>query len=220
MISSCLLGPILLFGKKFDLVFVCQLSPPTVLFPGIIISKLKGVPLGMWILDLWPESLRALGITKNRYLLSGFQRIMNFAYSQSDVIFTQSESFKKQISFAYKSPLEIVHVPTWAEEQFKNPKLTPLPEMPFNDNEFKITFAGNIGRAQDMDCIIDASKILASDKKIKIYIVGDGRDLIRVRKHISDCKLDEIVKVMGRQPLSSMPSFFSASDALFGYIGR
>ncbi|MCX6327796.1 MAG: glycosyltransferase, partial [Bacteroidia bacterium] len=47
----------LLKNKSFDIVFVCQQSPVFVGLLGARISKKLKIPMVMWVLDLWPESI-------------------------------------------------------------------------------------------------------------------------------------------------------------------
>ena len=64
MIMSCLLGPFLCRGK-YHRIFVYQLSPVTAAFPAIILKWVKRAPLYLWVTDLWPETLQAVGGYQN-----------------------------------------------------------------------------------------------------------------------------------------------------------
>ena len=60
---ASVLGPWKLRDKKFDVVLTCQLSPVTVGIPGALLAWLKKAPMAMWVLDLWPDTLRAIGLS-------------------------------------------------------------------------------------------------------------------------------------------------------------
>ena len=61
LFSLSLLGPFKTRKKKFDCILVFAVSPISVAIPAILISKLRKVPVLLWVLDLWPETLMALG---------------------------------------------------------------------------------------------------------------------------------------------------------------
>ena len=69
-ISSCVLAPWLLRKKRIDMVFAYQLSPVTIGLPAILMGHIKRAPVVFWVLDLWPETLSALGVVKSGWMLS------------------------------------------------------------------------------------------------------------------------------------------------------
>lgn len=52
-------------GKAFDVVYCNQLSPVMMAHAAIAYKKKYNVPVVMYCLDLWPESLIAGGITRS-----------------------------------------------------------------------------------------------------------------------------------------------------------
>ena len=200
--------------QKFDVVFVCQLSPVTSAIPAIIFRKLYGTPVAMWVLDLWPDSLKAVGIVKSDKALSIINRLVRFIYKRCDLILGQSKSFVSEIRRNSPS-VRVDYFPSWAEDVFdqKNDFNTVTLS---DDNTFDILFAGNIGEAQDFPNLLKAVGILKErDVKVKIHVVGDGRYLETLKEQIAHFDLTEYVKLWGRFPLYDMPKFFSSADALF-----
>lgn len=213
MLSASTYGFWLLRNNRFDAVFVCQLSPATVAVPGLVLSKFYRVPLVMWVLDLWPDSLEAVGIIKNKRILNIISLGMRTIYNKCKIVFVQSQSFENRIKTVVSPNTQVLYVPTWAEDEFsvKNSRSNEFPNL---KNEFVVTFAGNIGKAQDLDCILNAAKILKTQPNIKFWIIGDGRDFSRVRNLVKKCNLTETVKLLGHHPLEKMPEFYEKSNAL------
>jgi colanic acid biosynthesis glycosyl transferase WcaI len=58
------LGAWRLRGQKFDATFAYLISPITAALPALFISKLKRAPAFIWVLDLWPETLSAVGVVR------------------------------------------------------------------------------------------------------------------------------------------------------------
>ena len=77
----CSIGLMRLVGKKYDIIFVNQLSPITVAIPAIFYKWLTGKPLVMWVHDLWPDSVIAAGALKEGFLYRCIGKIVTFIYA-------------------------------------------------------------------------------------------------------------------------------------------
>ena len=200
--------------QKFDVVFVCQLSPVTSAIPAILYRKIYGTPVVMWVLDLWPDSLKAVGVVKSDKLLSIINRLVQFIYNRCDLILGQSKSFVSEIT-NNSSDVKVDYFPSWAEDVFDKKLETKVVTLSY-DNTFDILFAGNVGEAQDFPNLLNAVSILKEEEvKVKIHIVGDGRYLEILKEQITQNDLSDYIKFWGRFPLADMPKFFAAADVLF-----
>lgn len=200
------------FTKRFDFVFVQQLSPVMMSIPAILYKKIRHVPLYTWVLDLWPESLQAAGGINNQFILNVFGSFSSLEYKNSDKILMSSKAFSRSI--LKKGPFQdkLLYFPNWAEDVFSsNSVYKDIPKLPMG---FKIMFAGNIGEAQDFDNIMAASLILQNETNIHFVIVGDGRKKEWVDGFVKEHQLQNTVHTLGRWPLESMPTFFSQADVM------
>jgi colanic acid biosynthesis glycosyl transferase WcaI len=207
-------GPWKLRGKKFDVVLTCQLSPVTVGLPGALMAWVKNAPMAMWVLDLWPDTLSAIGVVKSPSLLAYVGKLVGFIYRRCDLILAQSKSFIPKIKYLAGPHIPVVYFPSWAEEIFKNGVTTPAPEVPFKQGSFNVMFAGNVGEAQDFNCILAAAELLKNHTNIRWLIVGDGRMTSWVQDQIKLRGLDDSVLLLGRYPVERMPDFFAHADAM------
>lgn len=213
-LSASVLGPWKLKGKSFDVIFVCQLSPVTVGIPAAILRKLKSAPIVFWILDLWPESLRAVGVVRSPILLKAVGFLVSFIYMHCDLILAQSKSFIPEIRNYCSSNRWIEYFPSWSESVFDSATTIPAPEIPVALGVFSVMFAGNIGDAQDFPAILQAAEALRDDRRIRWLVVGDGRAAAWVRQEVEKRGLTDSVLMLGRYPLERMPSFYTHADAL------
>ena len=78
---------------SFDVVFVNQLSPIMMAEPAIAYKKRTGVPILMYCLDLWPESLCAGGVNKKSLIYKFFYTISKKIYTNMDRILISSSAF-------------------------------------------------------------------------------------------------------------------------------
>lgn len=213
-VNACVLGSWKLRGQKFDVVLTCQLSPVTVGLPGAFLAWVKHAPMAMWVLDLWPDTLKAIGVVKSPRLLAAVGKLVSFIYQRCDLILTQSQSFIPKIKKATDKNIPVIYFPSWAEDIFKSHNAYPAPEVPDKDGSFSVMFAGNVGEAQDFECILSAATLLKKQSHIRWLIVGDGRMSAWVASQIALRGLEDRVLLLGRYPVERMPDFFAKADAM------
>ena len=198
--------------KEYDIIFVQQLSPVTMALPGLWVKKKQNIPLILWVLDLWPESIMATTNLKKGKIIGFLDKIVRNIYAKSDVILISSKSFKKSIEDkCVDKHKNIQYFPNWAEDVFVNVKDSKfqIPKLP---KGFNIMFAGNVGEAQGFEAILDAAES-TREEDINWVIVGDGRKLNWVINEVKERKLTKVFP-MGRYPIETMPHFFKQADAM------
>lgn len=206
-------GPWMLRGRSFDAIFVFQPSPITVGVPAIILKWFKRAPIAFWVLDLWPQSLEAVGAVRSKFVLALVDGLVRFVYSQSDMILAQSKSFVEAISRQIKDPARIVYFPSWAEPSPSIDDAEPAPEVPRRDDLFTVVFTGNVGEAQDFSAILVAAEALR-EEPVRWVVVGDGRKSAWLAEEIKARGLGAQILMAGRHELNRMPSFLRLGDAL------
>jgi colanic acid biosynthesis glycosyl transferase WcaI len=213
--SACLVGGWRLRGRKFDAIFSFVPSPVTVGIPGVVLRALKNAPMTLWVLDLWPETLQAVGVVRAKSVLGLVGKLVSAIYNRSDLILGQSKSFVPQIKARCSRPSpRIEYFPGWAESVFNADAGSEVPELPPKDGKFDIMFAGNIGDAQDFPAILAAAERLKDRADIRWLIVGDGRAAAWVSLEIQRRGLAGNVVMVGRHPLARMPAFYRRADVM------
>ncbi|MBX7230531.1 MAG: glycosyltransferase family 4 protein [Bdellovibrionales bacterium] len=203
---------------KAEWAFVYAISPITIAIPAILWSKLNKKKICLWIQDLWPDSVIAVGgTTQNSFTHKILSFLVQWIYSQMDLIFIQSPAFLESIErFKYQGPVH--YIPNWAPSfDFQN--ASPPTWFHKKPNTFNITFAGNVGRAQDLETIIEIAEILRPQTQIQFSIVGEGSALESLKTLVSQKKLYNVV-FYGRRPLEDMPGLFKESEALLVSLKR
>jgi colanic acid biosynthesis glycosyl transferase WcaI len=212
IISGTIIGLFKLRKKSFDSIFVFEPSPITVGLPAIVFRYFKKAPLVFWVLDLWPETLVAVGAFQSKCILKLVGWLVSYIYKRCDLILGQSKSFISHIR-KYAGHDRVAYFPGWAEsvfsvDQFQSPKSLSYKA------QFNIVFAGNIGVSQDFPTVLKAMEHLKEDKKIYWTIVGDGRMFDWLTTEIGKRGLENVVRLAGRYPMEDMPKFFQDADAL------
>ena len=203
-------------GKHYDSVFVYAVSPIMAAIPALVIGRLKRAPVFIWVLDLWPETLRAVGVVKHPLLLKPVGAMVSWIYNRADYLLLQSHGFFENVrSYCTKdiSSERLIYFPSWAEDDFSDSAVFGSTLLERDDSVFTVVFAGNLGEAQDFAAIIDAAESLKGKTPVRWVIVGDGRMSRWLSEEVSARNLDNVL-LLGRHPLEEMPGLFASADAL------
>jgi glycosyltransferase involved in cell wall biosynthesis len=183
-------------------------SPILQALPVICYSKLKKIPLVLWVQDLWPESLIDTNYIKSCLILNFIKSLVRIIYANSSLILVQSAAFIKniKINFNIKNKILVYYNP--AENKFSK----------FNVNKNKkkiITYAGNFGNAQDFETI----KLCLMDKtlneNILFYFIGSGKKISEFKDFILKNDLLYKVKIIDYLDPKFLHKYLLKSDAFF-----
>lgn len=214
VLSGSLWGPWRLRGIESDVIFVFEPSPVTVGLPAVLLGKIKQAPVVFWVLDLWPETLAAIGVVRSPRMLAWVGHMVRFIYNRCTLVLGQSRGFLESIARYCDDNDKIRYFPSWAEDVFMDGEAAPAPEVPELTDHFTVVFAGNIGEAQDMPALLDAAELLKENAAIRWVIVGDGRKFEWLQSEVVRRGLQDRVLLPGRFPVERMPSFYSHADVL------
>lgn len=210
------LGAWKLRGKHFDAVFVYAVSPIMAAIPAVIIGRLKKAPVFIWVLDLWPETLRAVGVLRQPFLLGCVGRVVSWIYNRADYLLLQSHGFFENVQrYCTREidPQRLIYFPSWAEDDFSTTTPPPSALLTHDPSVFTVLFAGNLGEAQDLPAVIEAAQTLVGKVAVRWVIVGDGRMSDWLADQVEARSLENVL-LLGRHPLEEMPGLFACADAL------
>ena len=213
-IAACVVTPIF-FRKSVDLVFVYQPSPITVGLPALVLKAMEKTPVWIWVQDLWPETLAGTGMVRSAFVLKLTDRLVRLIYSKCERVLVQSQAFVPRMVKKGVPRERIRFFPNSAPELYKPTDIPPdAPERNLMPQGFRVLFAGNIGRAQDIPTILSAAEKLSEEKDIHWIMLGDGPMRSWAEERIKARGLEKTVHLLGRYPEQAMPSFFSLADLL------
>lgn len=219
-LCGVVVGPWRLRGKLADVIFVFEPSPVTVGLPAVFLGNIKKAPIVFWALDLWPETLTAIGVVRSPLMLGLVGSLVRYIYNRCTLVLGQSRGFLGSIARYCDDKAKIRYFPSWAEDVFKDDSVNPAPEVPKWEDGFTVLFAGNIGEAQDMAAVLDAAARLKKFTNIRWVIVGDGRKFDWLQAQVLRLGLNKQVLLPGRFPVERMPSFYVHADALLVSLKR
>jgi glycosyltransferase involved in cell wall biosynthesis len=210
--SGILFTPFLLKEKKYDVIFVYGVSPIFQVIPASFLGWLKGVPVVLWVQDLWPQSAEATGYLKSAWLVKLLEKFVRFSYSHTDLLLVPSKAFIEPVS-KLAPDIPILYYPNSVDKDFYNPREFAAPNLDSLKSGFNVLFAGNVGEAQSMETIVLAAEKLLPFKKIKIVIIGSGSKTDWIRKEIKEKSLGNIF-LEGRYPVEIMPTLMRKASVL------
>ncbi len=212
--SGIFLGRGLVEGRGYDLVFVYAPSPLLQTLPAISLARRRRVPLVVWVQDLWPESLSATGVVKNRLLLDALAYIVRRIYRASDRILVQSQAFVASVAALTDDPAKIRYYPNLYRTSIGGEvNLRAMELVKILRAHFSVVFAGNLGTAQALDTIVEAARRLLPHPNIRIVLVGSGSLddwLVAQRDALG---LTNLI-LAGRFEASDMSAIYDAAEAL------
>ena len=220
VLGASIFGPWFLRGNPTDVIFVFEPSPVTVGLPAVWLGKIKRAPVVFWVLDLWPETLSAIGVVRSACLLGLVGHLVRYIYNNCTLVLGQSKGFLSSIARYCDDTAKIRYFPSWTEGVFAAGRAHPAPEVTKWSDGFTVVFAGNIGEAQDMPAVLDAAERLKDNPSIRCIIVGDGRKSEWLRSEVARRGLQKQVLLPGRFPVERMPSFYAHADALLVSLKR
>ncbi|NPC55766.1 glycosyltransferase family 4 protein [Caenimonas soli] len=208
---ASLLGPWLLRGQRFDVIFVYGTSPILQAIPGVFLKWLKGAKLAVWVQDLWPQSLEVTGFVRNRRVLAAVAKVVSWIYRRADLLLVQSHAFIGAVKdMAGTTPVEYYPNPGEAALHQRGLVDEPGPQL---EPGFNLVFAGNMGTVQSLDCVLDAAQLLLPYEDVRVVLVGSGRRSEWLENEVARRSLRN-VQLAGRFPPQAMPDLFAQASAL------
>jgi lipopolysaccharide/colanic/teichoic acid biosynthesis glycosyltransferase len=208
-----------LLTKRPDVAYVYH-PPATVGLPAMALKLFKGVPFVYDVQDLWPDTLAATGMLNRRSLLALVGRVMTGVYRAASSVVVLSEGFRAALVGRSVPEGQIHVIPNWADEKQINlaqPPASRARELGF-DGKFTVTFAGNMGKGQALETVLDAAEILRERGDIRFLLVGGGIESESLKRHAVERELDNVV-FLPRRPISEIGEILALSDALLVHLG-
>jgi glycosyltransferase involved in cell wall biosynthesis len=197
-------------GRKYDYVFGFNMSALTGMLPAVLIRKLYKKPTMFWVQDVWPDSVYAYGFKKTKILSTALDIFVRFMYRNIDSIAVSGKGFESKLTPYIEKDLTFHYLPNWADDLDDNLAPATLGKA---KGVTHFTFAGNIGKVQNLENIINAFCLLSNEcqEKSQLNIIGDGSNLDNLKLLTNN---NPNIVFHGKKPRSDMASYYKASDFL------
>ena len=183
---------------------------------GVIVSRLRRLPLVLEIRDIWPESIVTVGAMKKGRAIRFLEWMERKMYAAARHIVTVGDGYREQLIAKGIPAGRITVITNGVDRDTFRPR---QPDMELKQSfglrdSFVCSYIGTIGMACGLDIVLRAARILKERGRndIRFLLVGDGAVREDLEKRARSEGLDNVV-FAGLQPRSRIPSFLSMSDA-------
>ena len=166
--------------------------------------------------DIFPENAYFAGIlSESSMVYKVAHALQKYAYKNATALSTISDDMKSTIVTRYGIPEDKVQVIyNWGHEELKahseqeNVFLKKYPKKP---GEFRVVYAGNLGKMQNVELILETAALMKDDADISFYIVGGGVNEVQLKTFAKEKDLNNVTFV-GMQPPEEVADLYAAAD--------
>lgn len=215
--SSLIYG---LFGARRPDVIYAYHPPLTVGVTASLIRLIRRIPVVYDIQDMWPDTLSATGMLNNRRLLSIVSGLCNWVYRRVSHIVVLSPGFKRLLiqRGVPNSKIDVIY--NWADEASLAAPEGRISEKFPGKEQFRILFAGNMGKAQALDAVLDAALLLQqSGSRACFVMLGGGVEVQNLKEKSEYLQLENVV-FLAAVPMTEVGHYLKAADALLVHLRK
>mgnify|MGYP003602429086 FL=1 len=206
-------------AKRADVMYAYH-PPLTVGMAAALIKLFRRIPVVYDIQDMWPDTLRATGMLNNPKALNLVARVCRWVYRRMDHIVVLSPGFKRLLRErgVPESKLSVIH--NWADEASLSAPVGQVPAAFPGAAQFRILFAGNMGKAQALDTVLDAASLLqARGSRVCWVMLGGGVEVERLKAEAAKRQLANVV-FLPAVPMAEVGAYLNAADALLVHLRK
>jgi len=206
----------LIFAKRADVMYVYH-PPLTTGVVAVIVRFFRKVPVVYDVQDMWPDTLRATGMINNERVLNIVGWIANWVYKRVDKIVVLSPGFKRLLIQRQVDENKIDIIPNWCAEKPIKSQGTGVPPAGMPPKEyFKVLFAGNIGKAQSLDVVVQAARNIERQyPHVAFVFLGAGVQLNQLKQKANACKN---IYFIPQVPMDRVGEYLNEADVLLVHL--
>lgn len=166
--------------------------------------------------DIFPENAYFAGIlSESRMVYKVAHALQKYAYKNATALSTISDDMKSTIVTRYgisEDKVQVIY--NWGHEELKahgeqdNVFLKKYPKKP---GEFRVVYAGNLGKMQNVELILETAALMKDDAGVSFYIVGGGVNEEKLKIFAKEKELNNVTFV-GMQPPEEVADLYAAAD--------
>lgn len=159
-----------LFSRRVDAVWSSTIPPIFQALALRIVSRLRGAAFVYYPQDIYPEIATAMAMMKPGRLQKVLARVDTWTLDRADAVVTLSDDMAAVIRVRGANPPLMKVIRSFSPDEAERPPARPPAAGPK-----RFVFAGNLGRFQNLDALVEA--FLAVDPQVAVLdFLGDGRE--------------------------------------------
>ena len=166
--------------------------------------------------DIFPENAYFAGIlSESSMIYKVAHALQKYAYKNATALSTISDDMKSTIVTRYgisEDKVQVIY--NWGHEELKahsgqdNIFLKKYPKKP---GEFRVVYAGNLGKMQNVELILETAALMKDDQDVSFYIVGGGVNEEQLKTFAKEKELNNVTFVR-MQPPEEVADLYAAAD--------
>jgi colanic acid biosynthesis glycosyl transferase WcaI len=194
--------------------------PLTVGIAAVLMGTVRRRPVLYDIQDMWPDTLRATGMIRSPRLLRLVDAACRWVYRHVDHIVVLSPGFKRLLESRGVPPSKVDVIYNWTDDAVLRGEAGALPEAFPSGERFRVVFAGNMGKAQALESVLEAAALLqARGSRACFVLIGGGVEVHALERLAADKKLANVV-FLPPVPMARIGPVLRAADALLVHLRR
>jgi glycosyltransferase involved in cell wall biosynthesis len=167
---------------------------------------------------MWPDTLRATGMLNNAIALRIVGALCHFVYRAVDHIVVLSPGFKNLLIQRGVADEKISLIYNWADEASLLCPVSQVKDKVSDDNQFKILFAGNMGKAQALYTVLAAAELLQlKGSRVCWVMLGAGLELEKLKAETMQRQIKNVI-FLPAVPMSEVGAYLKEADALLVHL--
>lgn len=154
------------------------------------LRKKRDFELNILVHDVFPENTRPAGLKLPSWAYQFLKNLFDKAYSRADHLIALGRDMKQVLEqkvarFEHNPKVTIIE--NWADLDIVSPI-----DMPLHPDKFVLEYAGNIGRVQGLQELIEHLKE-SSNNNLEFHLWGTGAEENRLKEYIQSHKMNNVV---------------------------
>jgi colanic acid biosynthesis glycosyl transferase WcaI len=210
--ATCGMALLALLHKR-DIV-VAKTDPPLISMVAALAARCKGALLINWLQDIFPEVASHLGANPLPRPLDRALRSLRDASLRSAEVNILLGSRMLEYVGARVPPSKCRVIENWADPGAVRPKGACDSELRTRlglGGKFVIGYSGNLGRAHEIETLLEAAESLRSDDRIAFLFIGGGVKMTELKSSVEKRRLTNF-HFLAYQPREQLEDSLAAAD--------
>lgn len=180
--------------KNYKLVIVYS-NPPILPLVAVMANVLFKTKIVFVSYDVYPEVAYASKTLNPGSLISKVMNKLNHQlFKRVTKVISLTDEMKEFLLENRKELTDdkVVTIPNWAHEKLIVPSKEAYDRFGYNEDQFIVSYFGNMGTCQDMETLMEAVEKLRNDENIRFLFVGHGNKVDSIREKIKKDQLKNI----------------------------
>ena len=201
--------------KRVDVVYATS-TPLTVGYIALRLKACRHWPYIFEVRDLWPEFPIQIGAVRNPVLIWALRKLERRIYQKAEHIVALSPGMKEGIVKVGTPEVKVSMVPNMSKPDIyypHEPNMLIAQQFGIDISKFNVIHFGSMGRANGLDYMIDAARILQEwgIKDVNFVMMGGGATEPHLKKRVQELRLKNI-QFLGYHPMAVVSEVVNLCD--------